>query len=83
MPKNKPNKGLLKRIRLTKSGKVKFTRAFGRHKRSHKSGKLLRSYHRPAFAHSADWRRVSAMLFTRITSPDTSAKQDADSGSKD
>ena len=56
MPKNKPNKGLLKRIRLTKSGKVKFTRAFGRHKRSHKSGNLLRSYHRPAFAHAADRR---------------------------
>ena len=68
MPKNKPNKGLLKRIRLTKSGKVKFTRAFGRHKRSHKSGTLLRSYSRPAFAHPADRRRVSAMLHQRITS---------------
>ena len=66
MPKNKPNKGLLKRIRLTKSGKVKFTRAFGRHKRSHKSGTLLRSYHRPAFAQAADRRRVSAMLHQRI-----------------
>lgn len=83
MPKNKPNKGLLKRIRLTKSGKVKFTRAFGRHKRSHKSGNLLRSYHRPAFAHSADRRRISAMLHTRITAPDSSAKQDDESGSKD
>ena len=83
MPKNKPNKGLLKRIRLTKSGKVKFTRAFGRHKRSHKSGNLLRSYHRPAFAHAADRRRVSAMLHTGITSPDMSAKQDGESGSKD
>ena len=68
MPKNKPNKGLLKRIRLTKSGKVKFTRAFGRHKRSHKSGTLLRSYRRPAFAHPADRRRVSAMLHQRINS---------------
>ena len=75
MPKNKPNKGLLKRIRLTKSGKVKFTRAFGRHKRSHKSGKLLRSYHRPAFAHASDRRRVSAMLNRRITSPDKSVAE--------
>jgi len=66
MPKNKPNKGLLKRIRLTKSGRVKFTRAFGRHKRSHKSGTLLRSYRRPAFANSADRRRISALLHTRI-----------------
>ena len=68
MPKNQPNNGLLKRIRLTKSGKVKFTRAFGRHKRSHKSGTLLRSYRRPAFAHPADRRRVSAMLHQRINS---------------
>ncbi|MDG2094370.1 MAG: 50S ribosomal protein L35 [Phycisphaerales bacterium] len=83
MPKNKPNKGLLKRIRLTKSGKVKFARAFGRHKRSHKSGNLLRSYHRPAFAHSADRRRVAGMLHIRITSPASSSKQDGESGSKD
>ena len=81
MPKNKPNKGLLKRIRLTKSGKVKFTRAFGRHKRSHKSGKLLRSYHRPAFAHPADRRRVSAMLHQRISSaakPSTETSESTD-----
>ncbi|MCH2152472.1 MAG: 50S ribosomal protein L35 [Phycisphaerales bacterium] len=76
MPKNKPNKGLLKRIRLTKSGKVKFTRAFGRHKRSHKSGTLLRSYRRPAFAHSADRRRVSALLHTRISSNDKASSSE-------
>ena len=44
MPKNKPNKGLLKRIRITKSGKIKFRRAFGRHLRSHKNGKTMRGY---------------------------------------
>lgn len=68
MPKNKPTKGLLKRIRFTKSGKVKFRRAFGRHLRSHKSGKLMRSYRRPAFATSGDVKRVRAMLFTRVAS---------------
>ena len=81
MQKNKPNKGLLKRIRLTKSGKVKCTRAFGRHKRSHKSGTLLRSYRRPAFAHSADRRRVSAMLHTRISS--SSSKTNSENTSTD
>ena len=79
MPKNKPNKGLLKRIRLTKTGKVKFTRAFGRHKRSHKSSNLLRSYHRPAFAHPADRRRVSAMLHMRITSSSKPSSENSES----
>ncbi len=68
MPKNKPTKGLLKRIRFTKSGKVKFRRSFGRHLRSHKSAKLQRSYRRPAFAKACDVKRVRAMLFTRVVS---------------
>lgn len=68
MPKNKPNKGLLKRIRMTKSGKVKFRRAFGRHLRSHKSGKLMRSYRRPGYAKACDVGRVRAMLFTKVKS---------------
>lgn len=75
MPKNKPNKALLKRIRFTKSGKVKFRRAFGRHKRSHKSGTLLQSYRKPAFMKPGDARRVRAMLFTKVVS-DAQAKAD-------
>ena len=68
MPKNKPCKGLLKRVRFTKSGKVRFRRSFGRHLRSHKSGKLLRSYRRAAFAKGCDVRRVRAMLHTKVRS---------------
>lgn len=68
MPKNKPNKGLLKRIRITKSGRIKFKRAFAGHLRSHKSGKVLRSYRRPAYAKAGDARRVRAMLFTKVAS---------------
>lgn len=75
MPKNKPNKGLLKRIRITKNGKVKFRRAFGRHLRSHKSGKLLRSYRKPAYAKSGEIRRVRALLFTKVTSAEEAAKR--------
>ena len=66
MPKNKPNKGLVKRVRITASGRVKFGRAFARHRRSHKSGKLLRSYHRSAYAHATDIRRIASMLHRRI-----------------
>jgi len=68
VPKNKPNKALLKRIRFTKSGKVKFRRAFGRHKRSHKSGTLLQSYRKPSFMKPGDARRVRALLFTKVIS---------------
>lgn len=83
MPKNKPCKGLLKRVRFTKSGKIKFRRAFGRHLRSHKSGKLLKSYRRPAYAKGCDIKRVQAMLHTSVRSASrTSAATDAASAAK-
>lgn len=62
MHKNKPHKGLIKRIRVTKTGKIKSRRAFGGHLRSHKSGSLMRSYARPAYCHKTDLGRVKAML---------------------
>ena len=68
MSKQKPNKGLMKRIRLTARGKVKRARAFGRHLRSHKPGSQLRGYRRPAYTCSADLKRMSHMLCKRITS---------------
>jgi large subunit ribosomal protein L35 len=81
VPKNKPNKGLLKRVRITKTGKVKMSRAFGRHLRSHKSGKLRRSYREPIFASAGDARRVRAMLWTSIRSAasERPAEESADS----
>lgn len=79
MPKNKPNKGLLKRVRITASGRVKFGRAFARHKRSHKSGKLLRSYRRSAYAHPSDVRRVASMLHRRLTAKSTTTTSDRSS----
>ena len=62
MPKQKPHKGLLKRVRITKSGKIKFQRACGRHLRSHKSASATRSYRLPAFAHASDAKRLRGML---------------------
>ena len=60
--KNKPHKGLLKRVRVTKSGKIKFQRACGRHLRSHKSASATRSYRLPAYAHAADSPRLRGLL---------------------
>jgi len=78
MPKNKPNKGLLKRIRITKTGRVKSKPAFGRHLRSHKSGDLLRSYRRAKFAHSADVKRAAGMLHRRIVAVDPNSSKDVE-----
>ena len=66
MPKNKPNKGLLKRVKITKSGRIKMSRAAGRHLRSKKSGKLLRDYRKPIYAKACDTRRIRAMLNTKV-----------------
>jgi large subunit ribosomal protein L35 len=76
MPKTKPNKALLKRIRFTKSGKVKFRRAFGRHRRSHKSSKLKRDYRQPVYAKSSDMKRIRAMLFTRVVAGDRKTQEE-------
>jgi len=66
MPKLKSHKALLKRIRITAKGKVKVRRAFGGHLRSHKSGKLMRSYSEPNFVGKADIKRIAAMLNLRL-----------------
>ncbi len=62
MPKNKPTKGLLKRVRVTKNGKIKCGRAWGRHLKSHKTGKTLRSYRSPKYASAPEAKRFRAML---------------------
>ena len=66
MPKLKSHKALLKRIRITAKGKVKIRRAFGGHLRSHKSGKLMRSYSASNYVGKADIKRISAMLHMRL-----------------
>ncbi len=68
MPKNKSHKGLLKRVRITKSGKIKFQRAFGRHLRSHKSGQTIRSYRLPTYASDADAGRLRELLQLKVRS---------------
>ena len=74
MPKNKPNKGLLKRIRMTKTGKVKVGRASGRHLRSHKSGELQRSYRDSNYAHHCDLKRIARLLHARVTGQKTNTE---------
>ncbi len=67
MSKLKTHKGLAKRIKITASGRVKVRRAFAGHLRSHKSGKLMRSYRSSNYVGPADIKRIGAMLKARLT----------------
>ncbi len=62
MPKQKSHKGMLKRARVTKSGKVKVSRAGGRHRKSHKASGRVRGYRKPKYVKAAEAGRVGAML---------------------
>ena len=63
----KPHKGLKKRIRLTKKGKVKMPRTSGRHLRSHKKSDLLRSYRRARYSDNRGIvGRVGQLLGRRV-----------------
>ncbi len=66
MPKNKPHKGLLKRVRVSKTGRIKMLPACGRHLRSHKPGRTVRKYRRPKYASGPDTRRVRTLLMLGI-----------------
>ena len=69
MPKNKPHKGLLKRVRITKSGRIKLHRACGRHLRSHKPRRLLRRYRLHLYAAGPDAKRLGRVLLLKVRTP--------------
>jgi large subunit ribosomal protein L35 len=68
MPKNKSHKGLLKRVRVSKTGRIKLQRACGRHLRSHKPGQKIRDYRRPKYAAGPDARRLRILLGLKASS---------------
>ncbi len=64
--KTKPHKGLLKRIRISKTGKVTHASAGFKHLRSSKSATRLRRLRKGDYMSSADTRRMSKLLFRRL-----------------
>lgn len=66
MPKLKTHKGLLKRIRISKSGKVRHRSANHKHLRSGKSGKRLRQLRKDPYASGPDAKRFEKLLFRRL-----------------
>jgi len=66
MPKNKPHKGLLKRIRITRTGKVRHRSGYHKHLSSHKSAKRLRQLRHDTFVSDGEAKRFEALLFRRL-----------------
>ena len=66
MPKNKQHKGILKRIRISKTGKVRHKTAGHKHLRSGKGGKRLRQLRKDPYMSNADAKRLEKLLFRRL-----------------
>jgi large subunit ribosomal protein L35 len=62
MPKIKTKRGAAKRLKVTKSGKVKFQRAGKRHLLEHRSSKSKRQARNGAYVNDSDMGQVKQML---------------------
>ena len=72
MPKNKSHKGILKRMKITKTGLVRHNRAFGKHLRSHKSAKRLRRLRQDKYLSNPEAKRLERLLYRRLRGRDQS-----------
>jgi large subunit ribosomal protein L35 len=66
MPKMKTHKGLLKRIRMTRTGKARHKQAGCKHLRSTKTPKRLRRLRQETYMKASDAKRLSRLLGTKI-----------------
>ena len=82
MPKNKTHKGLLKRIKITKSGLVKVGHAGQRHLKSAKSSDRIRGYRRAKYAKSPDMPRLKLLLQRQVRSAEDSEREKASKEAK-
>ena len=62
MPKMKPNKGLKKRIKLTKTGKIKRSKAGRSHLMTSKNGKRVRHLRKGGQVSSVEMVKIKRML---------------------
>lgn len=70
MPKLKSHKGLLKRVRITGRGKVKYRKAYAGHLMSHKTGDERRKLRQTQCAKSGDISKLKQMLHRPLTASD-------------
>ena len=64
--KNKSHKGLLKRIRISKTGLVRHKTSGHKHLRSGKGGKRLRQMRKDPYMSSADGVKLERLLYRRL-----------------
>jgi len=62
MPKQKTHKGLAKRIKVTKTGKVRFFGPNSRHLKSNKRGTTVQTYRKARFARNGDTKMYGKLL---------------------
>ena len=62
MPKVKTRSAVKKRFKLTGSGKIKRSKAFGRHILTKKSTKRKRSFRKGGLVHASQVKKIKAML---------------------
>lgn len=70
MPKNKSHKGILKRMKITRTGKVRHNRAYGKHLRSSKSAKRLRRLRQDKYLSNPEAKRLERLLYRRLRGRD-------------
>jgi large subunit ribosomal protein L35 len=66
MSTNKPHKGVLKRFRITKTGKVKHKSANSKHLKSVKSPNRLRRLRKDKYVTTAEAKALELLLFRRL-----------------
>lgn len=66
MSTNKPHKGILKRMRISKTGKVKHKSANSKHLKSAKSPSRLRRLRKDRFLKSTETKGLELLLFRRL-----------------
>lgn len=66
MPKLKTHKGLLKRVRVSRTGMVRHRSANHKHLSSHKSGKRLRKLRKDPYVANPDAKKFEKLLYRRL-----------------
>ena len=62
MPKQKTHRGLAKRLKRTKSGRLKRDRAFRSHLAHNKTTKQKRQLRKQALVHKSDQKRIEPLI---------------------
>ena len=62
MPKMKSNRSLMKRIKVTRNGKIKFIHAYKGHHAPYKTAKQCRQLRRSGMLDRTDYKRIKYMI---------------------